>query len=285
MKWEISILQFLEIIRSERLSSFFQLITITGESVFLLVIIATVYWCFNKKVGLKLGFVMLFSAVSNGVLKNIVKAPRPFELGVVGPLRKHTATGYSFPSGHTQGVTTFWVALMVYIKEKWVYYVGVGMILLVALSRLYLGVHWPIDVMTAILMGVVFMAIGEFLFKRIENISVLNLLFICILIGSTLALNFDSDYTKSIGTLVGIIIGMILERRYVSFSTKGSFKLQVSKVAAGFGSLMLVAGGLKLLLPGLVVYDFIRYILMAMWIIAGAPYMFKMLGLCKRVVE
>lgn len=285
MNWEISILQFLESIRSDVLSGFVQMITVTGESVFLLVIIAAVYWCINKKIGLKIGFVMLFSAVFNGVFKNMVKAARPFELEVVEPLRKHTATGYSFPSGHTQGATTFWIALMVYIKERWVYYLGTGIIFLVAFSRLYLGVHWPVDVIAALFMGAVFMVIGDFVFQKIESLGVLHLLLICALIGSTLLFKFDSDYTKSVGTLVGIIIGMILERRYISFSTKGSLEVQISKLIIGFGSAIVVAIGLKLLLPGLRVFDFFRYMFVMVWIIAGAPYVFKELGLCKRIVK
>lgn len=71
--------------------------------------------------------------------------PRPFDLGVVEPLRKHTATGYSFPSGHTQTATSFWSVWMIHLNKKYFYYVGSALVLLIRLSRIYLGVHWPMD--------------------------------------------------------------------------------------------------------------------------------------------
>lgn len=275
MNWEISILQFLESLRGESLNSVFQLITFTGESVLLIGIISIIYWCVSKKTGLKLGFIMLLSMFGNGILKNIVKAQRPFELGVVEGLRKQTATGYSFPSGHTQSATTFWVALMIQMKEQWVYYVGATMIGLTALSRLYLGVHWPVDVLAAILVGTVLTIVGQYFFKKIETVRIPALILICIGIGSTLLFKFDSDYTKAVGAIIGLIVGLVLEHRYISFSTEGSLGFQVLKAVLGFGGLIVIAGGLKLIFPSMIILDCLRYMIIVIWVIAGAPYLFK----------
>lgn len=275
MDWQISILKFLESLRGEQLNKIFEIITITAEGAILLGIITITYWCINKETGLKLGFIMLFSTMTNGILKNIVKAPRPFEAGIVEPLRRHTATSYSFPSGHTQSATTFWLAFMMHMKKKWLYYVGTVMIVLVALSRLYLGVHWPVDVFGAIIIGTVFTIVGEFIFQKIKVLEIQPLLFICIILGGTLVLQFDSDYTKGLGAMVGLIIGLGLERRYISFSIAGSLRFQICKVLIGFGGLIVIAGGLKVILPQLIIFDFLRYMLIVMWIIVGAPYIFN----------
>lgn len=277
MNWEIAILQFLENIRGEVLNNTFQVITFMGEGILIIGIISILYWCINKQMGLKFGFIMLFSIFGNGAIKNIVKAQRPFETGIVEGLRKHTATGYSFPSGHTQSSTTFWATLMIHIKEKWIYYIGVVMIGLIALSRLYLGVHWPVDVIGGILVGVLFAIMGQYIFQKIHTVGTPVLLVICVAIGSTLILNFDSDYIKTVGSMIGLIIGLVLERKYICFTTEGSLRIQVLKVIVGLSGLIVVASGLKFALPQLMIFNFFRYIFIVVWIIAGAPYIFKKL--------
>ncbi len=275
MDWEISILHFLESLRGNALNSVFQVITFTGEGVLLIGIIAMLYWCINKKLGLKLGFIMMFSILGNGLIKNIVRAKRPFELGIVEGLRIKTATGYSFPSGHTQSATSFWVALMLHVQKRWVYYVGSILIALIALSRVYLGVHWPVDVLVAVLLGIIFTIMGQDIFEKLEKITMPVLILICVLIGSTLFLGFDRDYTKTVGALIGFMIGFVLEQRYISFSTKASIKSQILKVVVGLGGLIIIASGLKVALPVVTIFDALRYMIIVLWIIAGAPYIFK----------
>lgn len=275
MGWEIWILKTLENIRGENLNKLFKVITITGESVPILIIISVVYWCINKRLGQKLGFIMLFSSMINGVIKNLVKAPRPFEVGVIEPLRRHTATGYSFPSGHTQAATTLWTTFITNFRKIWVYCCGTIVILLVALSRLYLGVHWPIDVMAAIVVGVVCTIIGEEFFERIQDVSIKKIFLIAsIIMLSTLVLSLDYDYIKSAGSITGFLIGFILEKRYVLFTTVGSFKFQIYKLIIGLTGLVIIYSGLKIFTPQLLVFGFLRYMMIVIWMIAGAPYVF-----------
>lgn len=275
MNWEKSFLYFMNHIRSQTLSSVFETITVTAEIGLILVVISIIYWCINKRLGQKLGFIMLFSLTYNGLIKNLVKAPRPFELGIIEPLRKHTATGYSFPSGHTQSATTFWVVLMNNIKQRWLYYLGTIMIVLVAVSRLYLGVHWPKDVIAAIFVGLVLGLIGEYIYKSVERLKYLGvLLWIYIPILSSLIWGMDGDYIKAIGAITGFIIGHGIENKYICFKEKGSLKHQFFKVSIGMLGVVILLIGLKLLLPKENIYNFIRYAIVVIWIIAGAPYTF-----------
>lgn len=275
MNWQISMLQFLGNIRNPLLNKVFEIITISTESIILLLVTSITYWCFNKKLGQKLGFVLLLSMTGNGFIKNLVKAPRPFELGVVEPLRRHTATGYSFPSGHIQAATTFWGMWMVYINKKCLYYIGSIIIALIGLSRIYLGAHWPIDVMVGISFGIIFIIIGEYIFKKLSSLEVKILLLGGALLFSTVFLKFDADYIKTIGGMIGFIIGYLLERRYIDFSTEGSLYIQIKKIVIGIIGLGVIYGGLKLLLPNHLFFSFIRYGCVTMWIVAGGPYVFN----------
>jgi membrane-associated phospholipid phosphatase len=92
--------------------------------------------------------------VLNPLLKNIFRVGRPIGVEGIASLRLHTAGGYAFPSGHTQGAASFWTALMISVKKKGIYGFGSAAIVLVAFSRMYLGVHWPTDVIGGIAAGV-----------------------------------------------------------------------------------------------------------------------------------
>ncbi|MFW6208350.1 MAG: phosphatase PAP2 family protein [Spirochaetota bacterium] len=102
--------------------------------------------CGNKRLGYRVGFAFLASAVVNPLLKNSFRIERPIGVEGIESQRLHTATGYAFPSGHTQGATAFWTGMMTYVRRRWMYLLGTALIFLVALSRMYLGVHWPSDV-------------------------------------------------------------------------------------------------------------------------------------------
>jgi len=98
--------------------------------------------CIDKDWAFRLGFAYLFSGLANTGIKEICRVPRPFELLDIDPMRVETAGGYSFPSGHTQQASSLLIVLMEAIKKKWFYILASLLIILVALSRIYLGVHW-----------------------------------------------------------------------------------------------------------------------------------------------
>lgn len=276
MSWGADILRFFTRIRSPILNNVFEVITISTESGVLLLVIAIIYWCVNKKLGQKLGSILLFSMTVNGLIKNIAKVARPFDLEGVVALRKHTATGYSFPSGHTQAATTFWSIWMMHVAKRWLYYFGTIMIALIGLSRIYLGVHWPMDIMGAIVIGMICSAVGQRLFQQREHPKATGfLLGGCALLWGTLFLGFDADYVKAVGGLTGFLIGTLLEERYIGFNTKASLGAQVKKVAIGILGLGIIYGTLKLISPPYLIFSFIRYALLAIWFVAGAPYVFK----------
>lgn len=276
MSWEADVLRFFTRIRSPLLNKVFEVITISTESAMLLLAIAIIYWCINKNLGQKLGSVLLLSMTVNGFIKNLAKVARPFDLEGVVALRKHTATGYSFPSGHTQAATTFWSVWMMHVGKRWLYYFGTIMIALIGLSRMYLGVHWPTDVIGAIVVGMICSVVGQKLLKkRGHPKTILFLLGGCVFLWGTLFVGFDADYVKAVGGVTGFVIGTLLEERYIGFSTKASLGAQVQKVAVGILGLGIIYGGLKLIFPPYLIFSFIRYGLLAIWIVAGAPYVFK----------
>ena len=156
----LGILKYVQSFSNETLDSFFEIITMLGEEWFFIILFAIFFWCFNKSFGYKLAFICLTSAAINTIIKEIVKLPRPIGYEGIKSIRVETAEGYSFPSGHTQQSSSLFATLMIEFKKKWLYFIGALGILLVGFSRMYLGVHWPSDVIGGLIIGILWTMIA-----------------------------------------------------------------------------------------------------------------------------
>ena len=130
----LEILKFIQSFSNDTFDFLFELITMLGEDYFFIIVTALFYWCFNKNLGYKLAFIYLTSGTINTMIKEIIKFPRPIGYEGIRSIRVETAGGYSFPSGHTQQTTSLFTTLMIVFKKKWLYFVGIISMLLVAFS-------------------------------------------------------------------------------------------------------------------------------------------------------
>jgi len=273
---QIEIIKVIQSIKSPFLDVFFQMVTMTGEEYFYIIAAAIIFWCVNKKFGYKLGFALLTSTIVNTVLKDIVNAARPIGVPGIRSLRLQTATGQSFPSGHTQGATTFWVSWIVQLKSKWIYIVGITAILLVGFSRLYLGVHYPIDIVGGMVVGTIWVFISNYIFEYADSREkkwILMLIVVPMLFGM-IFIKEKTYYTIS-GTVLGFYIGYILESNYVQYDVRNTKVAQLMKLVFGLTILITLRSTLKVILPVSMVADFFRYFVIGLWITAGAPSIFK----------
>ena len=156
------ILQALESVRCPFLTAIFCLFTFLGDELLLTAVIAVVYYAINKKRGETLMMAALSSAGINGAIKDAVRRPRPFQKGVVEAVKVENLLAsttsiegsYSFPSGHSMNAGGFYGAFASSLRKKAVYAVCAVILLLVMTSRLYLGVHYPGDILGGTLIGV-----------------------------------------------------------------------------------------------------------------------------------
>ncbi len=293
MNIQLDILKFFQSIRNPILNALFLILTISTETPVIVILTAIMYWCINKRYGQKLLFALIPNIVINTGIKELVKAPRPIGTPGLESLRVSTATGYSFPSGHTQTATTFWTSIIIIFKKGWIYILGTIMILGVGLSRLYLGVHWPIDVIGGWIFGIVFTLIFTKIFDIVNENKNYNLLFLSLIPFIIFIFIVKSNsYVKMFGLLVGFILGYILEDKFIQFKTISDYINEVnfsSKVKSkkdyfikgtfrfilGISTLGIVYLILKLILPENTIFSFIRYSIISLYAIAGVPVLFK----------
>ena len=117
MEYQLEILMTLQNMRNDILTGIFTFFTICTEVPVITVLTAILYWCVNKRAGQRTLFALCGSLNINSGIKNYVKMPRPIGMEGLESLRIETATGYSFPSGHTQTSTTFWTSIMLLFKK------------------------------------------------------------------------------------------------------------------------------------------------------------------------
>lgn len=293
-----SLLLYLQNISNPVLDLFFEFVTMLGEKNILIAVIAWIFWNIDKKKGFILSFTLLFSLLLNSILKISFHRPRPFEvLPEIAGKRVHTATGYSFPSGHTQGATTFYLTLALLFKRWWIYGAAVLISLFVAVSRLYLGVHWPVDVIASLIAGSIVSVSFYLLLNSIyDNVKLRERLIIFLSFGSFLVLIIFivinniyfkgqleiTDLVKIVGVFSGASLGFIFEERYSSFSVEGSFIKKTLRFVIGLVFTLVLLSGLKLVFPYTDGFHFIRYGIVGLWITWLFPFIGIKTGLFPR---
>jgi len=254
----------------------FQLITMMGEEVAFIFLGAALYWCVDKRIGYRLAFACLTSAILNTALKEVFRVPRPVGREGIRSLRLETATGYSFPSGHSQQAASLWTSLMLYYRKKALVIPGILAMLLVGLSRLYLGVHTPADVIGGLIIGAGWTFVASSLFDYIERTGKYKLL---LLLGAAfvpaMAVIQNSIYYKTAGAGLAFVLGYIIEVKYIQFEVKASLWQQIVKFCTGMLGLYIIKEFGKMILPQAIWSDFARYFLLGVWLTVIVPFIFK----------
>ena len=154
----MKVLYALESIRTPWLDTVMAAITHLGEETVFMVAALVVFWCVSKRQGYYLLAVGFAGTVLNQFLKLLCRIPRPWVLDsdfTIVESARAQATGYSFPSGHTQNAVGTFGGIARFTRRKWVRAAAVIVAVLVPLSRMYLGVHTPLDVGVAAVIAVV----------------------------------------------------------------------------------------------------------------------------------
>ena len=283
--FEMEILKFLEGLRNDFLNTLFEFITIFGEETLLVLLIVTLWFAFDKKFAQKLLFITMASMSVNGVIKNLARVPRPFASGEVTCVRPDTATGYSFPSGHTQNFATWTSLTAMQLKKKWFTITVALLILLVAFSRVYLGAHYPSDVIVSVVLGTAFGTVGCIIYDKTENKNRLYLGMTIILTPFAVLFMFNAeplfeDFYKFYGMVAGIGVAVSFEEKYAPIGYDVSKWKKLLRIVLGIAVAFAVKEGIKLLkVTDIVqlsfVIDAVRYFVLVFAVMGLCPLLFK----------
>lgn len=271
----IAFMQWLQSFSSPVLDQIVLSVTnLVNETLFVLFVII-VYWCISKEKGLKLVCSMLFSIFINIGLKNIFRIPRPFTYSNVIQKDLITSYGYSFPSGHSQTAASFFTSLWLEFRFRFLLVIGIIMTLLIGFSRIYLGVHTPIDVVCGIFTGILAVLLIQFIVTKILEAQHDGLLYLLTIPG-ILGILFtdDPNAAKLTSTFLGFLIGFVMDKRFLCFSVTGTFFTQISKCVIGTAVLLAIQFGIKLI-GDYFILDMARYFLTGFSISYLCPLLFQ----------
>jgi len=306
---QLDIIHTLQSFRNPSLTFFFELITTLGATQIYILIMPIVIWCISPRNGYRLLLIVLLSAYLNSLLKELgplmlaqdgmLRSVRPFRANpeTVWTCRRdptfdpqaflarfcYEEESNAFPSGHAQTSLVMWSYLITLIHKRWFTTIAVTLIILIGVSRLYLGQHWPTDVLGGWLIGaaVLGMAYGVTTQWRDRQRLVNRVLLALMIVFGPVLFLLDSDPTLNRTRAVGLIIGTSIGYRFYllapPFVVKSVWLHQLAKLAIGSSGIVVLQLGLGTVLPPTALFTLSIALLIGGWITWGAPLVFAWL--------
>jgi membrane-associated phospholipid phosphatase len=311
-QWGLDLIRIIQKIESPALTAVIKAFTSLGSAYFYFPLLLIIFWCIDEKKGLRLGLLLLVSTWVKLFLKDLLKQPRPFNLDPsVGLAFEPT---YGIPSGHAQMSLVFWTLMAVWgktLRERFKPFAAAGtacIILLIAFTRLYLGVHFPTDILAGWLLGGIILGLYFLTEKKFSALFLAagrrpgNL---CLVAAAFLMTVLYTEDRRLPAMLLGFGLGYSLMLSSFPFKAGGAAGAKIPRpvllglrYVLGFAGVAAIYLGLGLVLPGedslfaaspqwgryspySELGRFIRYGLLGLWMSAGAPGVFLSLGLAR----
>ncbi len=291
-------------------------ITALGYEEFFVLLLPTLYWCFDQMIGFRVGLMLLLGNTFNNFFKFLFHTPRPYWVSESVRSLSHE-TSFGLPSGHAQIAATVWGWLAVEVRKRWFRIAALVVILLIGLSRIYLGVHFLSDVLLGWILGGLLVwafaawypTVGAWVNRKtlwgkigliiLSTVLMLGLIFGVKWVaepswemdpawveraGEVAPYSLDGALTVS-GTWFGMLTGFVvlMEKRGKFLAGQGGWKRQVRFIVGLIGIFALYFG-LGQIFPrnaDLISYllRFVRYTLIGLWVSWLGPQAFEQLGL------
>lgn len=282
---------FLSQHRTDLGNVFFQTVTLFGQELLDIVLICWLYWCSDKKLAYTLGMTYFTSGLFVQGLKITFRIPRPWILNpAFEPVASAipAATGYSFPSGHTQAGTALFSTLAQKTSRPLLKILYSLVFLCIGFSRMYLGCHTPKDVLVS--MGLtLFLSLLIYRLYYIGSlsshlrlitaflaiVSILLAAYALILYNSKiLPQEFAADCIKASGAGLAFAAGYYAEHRWIRFSPPQSLSGKFRRILPGLLTALIIQQGLKYIMGTSLIMDYFRYFLSVLWILVLYPLLF-----------
>jgi len=269
--------------------------SILGEEAIIIIILGWILYGVDKKKGYAICSSILSATIIMGVTKAIIRAPRPFQvLSEIKGKRLSTATGYSFPSGHTTVSSSMYSSIAISFKKRALSIICAIAIVMVAISRMYLGVHWPLDVFGGLVIGITLSLLLYPIFYKIADdelkkqkvsltlaiiLSIISLILCTLLSLNLIDTKAFSDLLKTLVLAGGAYFGFFFESKYINYSVEGKTSTKIIRLILLSIISLIIIGGIKALFGETYYYigAFVRYNLVGIFLTYLFPLFFRKL--------
>ncbi len=289
----MTFLWMLEGIRTPFLDRLMQFVTYFGQELIIIAVICALYWCADKRFAYLLGFTYFTAGLCVQTLKITFRIPRPW---ILDPEFKAVesalpgATGYSFPSGHTQGATCLFFPLALRISQVWAKVLCVLAFLCIGFSRMYLGCHTPKDVLVSmtlsILISCVIWRYRDVLLEDRRYLRIIAAVLVCLSLAAAaysllllkdgvIETRYAMDCCKAAGAGLGFAAGWYIERTKINFDPHtGSIPSKVIRLLAGLAAALLLKESFSLIFGSSILAKMSEYFILVLWVLVIYPYIF-----------
>ena len=278
---DVLILKALESIRCGFLDVFFSIFALFGEELVVAGVIAVIYICFNKEFGERAIVTVLSASCITTAVKSGVRRLRPYAAGNVTKadnfLTADLDADMSFPSGHATASSGFFAALSIRFRKAYIIAPSAVLVFLIVLSRLYLGVHYPSDVLAGLVVGIGMAFLWALVYKGFYKARLYIYLGFAAL--TLIPLFIPAMQTKSMFEMSAIAlataIGLIVENKFIKFEDTDKWVKRIVRLA-----LMALIAAIPYLLLGLLPettlwFKFLQYFVTISAAILGTPLLIK----------
>jgi membrane-associated phospholipid phosphatase len=287
--FEIQIINKVREIMTPFLDKLFEIITILGEETILILLLIGIYFIVSKKEGQIIAFSVFTTLLLNNAIKISVQRIRPFEHPdwTLVPVREETATGFSFPSGHSQNAAAGYFSIANTYRKRWLWIALSVLVTLIGISRVGLGVHYPTDVLVGIALGLATAFLGRILFERTGNdfrkqallYAVTALVFVPFFFIFFNKLVGDhakfKDFYTGFAFYLGYVAAVLLEKKFVDFDCSRPLPIRILRTIIALVLALTIKEGLKLVLPSHMAFAMLRYFLLAFVVLGIYPLVSK----------
>jgi membrane-associated phospholipid phosphatase len=287
LQWGMGLIVTIQEVHGPVLDNIFRVITFMGGQPFYLLFLPFLLWCVDFGLGARLTLFFLLASYINTDLKDLFQQPRPLTLNPNVAL-SHVG-GYGLPSGHAQSAIVIWGTIAIWSRKKSFWILAIGLMALIGFSRVYLGVHFPTDVLAGWAIGILLLGLYQIAEPRLEKwLTESNLttqIVVALAVPLVLLLIYPTRQTiAALATLAGAGVGLALTNQYVPFGSGGPWWQRVFRFLVGGAVILALYVGLKIVFPGegsdlYPVFRFIRYFFVGLWVTLGAPWLFRLLTL------
>jgi membrane-associated phospholipid phosphatase len=286
-EWGLTLITAIQSVRTPALDFIFKAITALGNEDFFMILLPLMLWAVDAVIGIRLAITFLLALFVNDGLKTLFAHPRPFDLDSTVGL--YEAEGYGLPSGHAQMAVVTWGVIAAELRKRWAWIAAFVLMALIGFSRVYLGVHFPTDVLVGWAVGALVLIayvrwepqIEEWLISMQPGHQIALTLVVAI----GLAMLVPTEVTTSIlGILAGAGVGLVVLWQIGGYRADGPTWKRALRLLIGGVVLFALRLGLKGIFPdqGDPFYlgmRFVRYTVLGVWTGLGAPWFFQKLCL------
>lgn len=246
--WEVALIEFCQKYIPSFIIELLSFISNIGDTIFVVVIVSFIYLCYNKDLGKKVITSTIMALLFAGQLKNIFLRRRPYFdhdsikcLKIVDKkydLYDIYGQGYSFPSMHSSNITTVGGTIYHYYKTKKTLVLAIAASLIVGVSRFVLGCHYPTDVLTGWILGIICATLVPNFLDKVDSKKAYVVEIIIGLIGCFFC--STKDYYQALGILLGFIATDIFENKYVKFENTRNIVRIICRLLLALGAFVII---------------------------------------------